>query len=76
MTNPTLINADKVIARATILNCEVVDILANYVLCKRKDDTYITWAVGVHGIKAELYWGHYDMTEAQGYRSLVARAYN
>lgn len=63
------------------LECTVVSVLANVILCYRpKDDSYITWKVSIQatnhigGKKAVLSSGDYDMSWEQGKASIINRA--
>ena len=72
--NTLLTKTSEICTRATELSSYVVDILDNVVLCKRADDTYITWQMGFNNGSIDFYWGHYDMDEQNGRDSLIARS--
>lgn len=64
-----------VTTRAAQLNCTVIAVLDNVILCHRGDDTYITWKVGFYYDKVEFHTGHYDMSLLHGRTSLIERAW-
>jgi len=83
--NKVLDNLSAVQVRAAQLDCIVLAVLTNYILCRRKDDTYITWSVWFQAERNKNYpydvvnnacfdSGHYDMTLEQGKKSLTARS--
>ena len=60
--------------RADYLNCKVIAVLGNHILCHRRDNTYITWRAGICRGEAVFDSGHYDMDRIQGEQSLLARS--
>lgn len=69
-------NMALVTARAAQLNCTVIAVLENVILCHRSDNTYITWRVGIHAQGAEFISGCYDMDKDGGQSNLIERAWS
>ena len=78
--NRVLLNMALVEARASGLNCTVIAVLNNVILCHRSDNTYVTWKCSIqHAGTAITYRavfdsGDYDMTLESGRESLMVRA--
>ena len=83
--NRILLNMALVEARAKELNCTVIAVLNNVILCYRGDDSYITWKCYVQRntdnknnlevtYRAVFDSGDYDMTLEAGRASLMSRA--
>ena len=71
-------NIEAIKNRAAQLNCTVEAVLNNVVLCRRGDNTFITWRVGLYAGQArpvaEFISGVYDTNEKQGQACLIERA--
>ena len=62
-------------ARAAGLQCKVIAVFDNVILCERStDNTFITWRVAIYCGGVDFTSGCYDMTQAQGNQSLIERA--
>ena len=80
-TNNSLIeNMELVRARAAQLDCTVVAVIDRIILCRRADNTFITWRAAVYiddekngAIDVEFISGCYDMTAATGTANLIER---
>lgn len=70
-------NIDAVKARAAQLNCKVIGVLGNVILCHRADNTFITWRVSVGagvGNTVDFISGCYDMAQGPANDNLIERA--
>ena len=63
-----------IVLRAAQLNCTVIGVLDNVILCHRGDNTFITWRVGIYEAGIDFVSGCYDMTQGAGNKNLIARA--
>jgi len=73
----TLLKIENIQKRAGNLNCELVEILGNVILCHRiKDNTFITWRLldNSENDQAEFISGCYDMNIKNGIKSLIERS--
>ena len=75
-SNSIIENIEAVRIRAEELNCNVLAVLGNVILCHRSDNTFITWRCSIYeGNKAEFISGCYDMTADVAGKNLVERAH-
>ncbi len=74
-SNSIIENMPAVIMRARALNCTVVAVLDNVILCHRSDNTFITWRARIYGDEAEFISGCYDMTADAARSNLLDRAW-
>ena len=75
-SNSIIENMEAVRIRAEELNCNVVAVLGNVILCARGDNTFITWRCSIYdGNKAEFISGCYDMEAYTAGQNLIERAY-
>lgn len=75
MNNSNQTIAPAVSIRAIELSCYVVAAAGDFILCKRTDDTFITWRVAMQRGKAMFTDGDYGMSEANGRANLIDRAW-
>ena len=78
MNNSTIRHMPQVIETARRLDCEVVAVLENFIMCRRvRDNTYITWRVAVMAdVPAVFSSGDYDMTADAAQSNLIDRAWD
>ena len=69
-----IIHMAAISARAAQLNCKVIGVLDNVILCQRGDNTFITWRVGVYAAGIDFTSGCYDMTQGAANKNLIERA--
>ena len=81
-SNSIIDNMALVTERARALNCTVVAVLDNVILCHRSDNTFITWRARVYidtdkdgEVFAEFISGCYDMTANAARSNLLDRAW-
>lgn len=78
-SNSIIENMASVRAAARRLNCTVVAVLDNVILCHRSDNTFITWRCRIVGgfaaERAEFISGCYDMTADAARSNLLDRAW-
>ena len=81
-TNSLIEHMDAVTARAAQLNCTVVAVANDVILCHGGGNTFITWQVLLlHNYKgvpfnADFIDGHYDMTADAAQSNLIDRAWD
>lgn len=73
MKNLIIDNMLAVTYRAAELECLVVAVIDNVILCHRADNTFITWRVGVYEQGVEFISGCYDMSQRDGLNNLIER---
>ena len=73
-TNPLIECMELVRFKAATLDCTVIAVLNNVILCRRSDGTYITWRASMYCTAVEFISGCYDMTVTRGYEDLIDRA--
>ena len=74
MRNKLIENMAAVSDTARLLNCSVIAVLDNVILCHRNDNTYITWRASVYPQGVEFISGCYDMNKSAGRLNLIERA--
>lgn len=77
LTNNPLIECMELIRhRAAQLDCKVIAVLENVVLCYRSDGTYITWRAAMCCTSVEFTSGCYDMDTDTAQSNLIDRAWD
>lgn len=74
--NPLIECMELVRLHAARLDCTVIAVLDNVVLCHRSDNTFITWRAAIYCTSVDFNSGHYDMTAYAAQSSLIERAWD
>ena len=75
-TNSLIECMELVRAQAARLDCKVIAVLDNVILCHRSDNTFITWRASMYCTNVEFISGCYDMTADAAQSNLIERAWD